>query len=275
MRIPSHPLLAIVAAAVLTAPAAGATASDERIVVDGLLRSYVLHVPAGVPRGVVIACHGGGSNGRELWDRHWHRQADRGAIIACPTAQVGGVGLTNWVALGDRAKDPAIDELRDERFLLALRARWPRLPAYACGFSSGAKMTHHLYVRCGGSFAGFAMVGRGIAEAQAAVTPAVLRPLRFTMGSEDPNHDAPGDGVLDAAATRAWYGALLPGPLRARTVAGAVTSARIVACASSPPSCYVRIDGMGHRWPTLRDGDPFDEDAELMRWWRLADVTAR
>ncbi len=265
-----RPLVAALLMALSIAPAGAADGqtTDETIVVDGALRTYLLHVPPGIPTALVIACHGGGSNGPEFWDRHWHRQSGRGAIIICPTARIGD-GTTQWIALGDQATHPGIDEHRDERYILALRAKHPGLRAYLCGFSSGAKMTHHLFVTHADSFSGFGMRSSGIREAMTGLTPSP-RPVRFIMGTADDNFLIPGDGVLDALATMRWYTSIMPGRVAVGFARGTSTRAVIHLRASTPPTEYVKVEGMPHRWPTLRDGDPFDEDAELMRMWGLA-----
>ncbi len=254
--------------------------TQKVINVDSEDRNYVLHVPANVlaTPDLVISCHGGGSNGIEWWERHWHRQANKGFIIVCPTASPST--SSNWVALGDKRHEPMIDEHRDEKFLSAmideLVANHKVNRIYMCGFSSGAKMTHHMYTYRRDIIDSFGMSGQGIRIPMADIllqkTPVDHpRAVRISIGTKDDNYIDPNEDTLDAMDTMLAYKDMLEAhglPHKAVFKGSRTTAKTLTWGDGAAPLQMVQISGMQHRWPKVTKGDPFYEDDALIEFWR-------
>jgi len=245
------------------------------ITVDNVARSYVVHEPdeGGESLPLVISCHGGGSNGVDWWTRHWKRHADQGLKIVCPTSECERHG-TNWVALGD--EDYGVDVHLDEGFITELRAvEMSGDTSYLCGFSSGAKMTHHMMAFSPALFDGYAVAGHGISEEMVdegqLVAPARLR---IAYGTKDPNYANPSAGLLDATGTLEYYLRLqsLNGLAPNRdTIEGSKTTAKQrVWDGGGFELEYAAIYGMPHRYAKVRLGDPYYETSRILAYWGIS-----
>jgi predicted esterase len=253
----------------------------EKIQVDGRDRTYVLHVPNNmkVQPDLLIGCHGGSSNGVEWYQRAWQRQANKGFLIICPTGS-NPVSGTNWVAIGDGYRSELLNEHHDERFILAimdqLRDKYGVKNVFMSGFSSGAKMTHHMYVTQRAQFAGFGMTGHGpyknMVDAYAPDQPA--RSTRISFGTLDDNFAHADTDLLNGAETlacyREWLG--MSGSSVKTIQAGSHRTAKTQLFKSPTIGKLslemTRVIGMPHRWANIKDGDPYNEDDALIKFWR-------
>ncbi len=154
------------------APAATVSTASGSIVVDGRTRSYRLHIPGGLadaePAPVVLAFHGGGSNGRGM-ERltGFSGLADReGFIVVYPDAVDG-----NWVdgreGLRTAAHREGVDDVTFIAALLDELARRHPIDAkrvFATGISNGGIFSHYLAAKLADRIAAIAPVAGGLAD---------------------------------------------------------------------------------------------------------------
>lgn len=142
-------LVAAVLAACAVAPPPAVPRSEQRTVaVDGVERTYRLHVPRRLPDdpALVVMLHGGFGSGAQAQHAYgWDELADaRGVVVAYPD----GVSRT-WNA-GDCCGPAARDDVEDVAFLRALvaslQAEFDIAPArtFGTGMSNGAMMTYRV-----------------------------------------------------------------------------------------------------------------------------------
>lgn len=145
---------------------------SRTLTVQGVPRTYVLHVPAHLPRNrsaaLILAFHGGGGDGAGM-ERltGFSALADRaGFAVAYPD------GL-DWDWNDGRALAPGSQRhagARDVEFVAALidtltaELRPDPRRVFATGFSNGATFTQHAAARLGGRLAAIAAVAGGMAE---------------------------------------------------------------------------------------------------------------
>ncbi len=156
----------------LAALPAAARTESHRIVVDGRARSYLLHLPpniaGGEPAALVLAFHGGGSNGRAMeWLTGFSRIADReGFIVVYPDA-VADNWVDGRVGMRMKAQREGIDDVAFVAALLDELARRYSIDAkrvFATGISNGAIFSHYLAAKLADRIAAIAPVVGGLAD---------------------------------------------------------------------------------------------------------------
>lgn len=249
----------------------------EKIKINNIEREYVLYVPKNVLKNpdVIISLHGGNSNGKEWWTRHWDHHVEQGFIIVCPTAGNHQGQGDNWVAIGDDKWGKHLDLKADEQFLLAivdqLKNKYQTNKIFLTGFSSGSKMTHSMYVSHTDKFDGFGMSGQGIREVMSTFSVKETRPVRISMGTLDDNFANPDEDVLDGPETIFWYLETLghrKKPDSRIKLVGKQTTAMMLSWKNLPALEAAKIINMPHRWPKIITGDPFNEDDALIEFFR-------
>lgn len=197
----------------------------QSIDVDGVKRSYALHVPAGIGPSVplVVVLHGKGSSGADEMARgRWQSKADKEKfIVAAPDAlgSYDGVELQRpptvreWIRRNYRALRGRNNLVRwnggqNDVGLIAsmidrVSAEQPidRSRIYIVGFSRGGFMAHRMALEITDRLAGVAVVSPDV-EPEAKRTPA--RPLSFLLvsGDRDPVHPVSSD--RPAATMERW-----------------------------------------------------------------------
>ncbi|TSD88419.1 polyhydroxybutyrate depolymerase [Mycobacterium sp. KBS0706] len=172
--------VAILALLLSTAPGrAAGTDVDATLPVDGVSRSYTLHLPpaaaGGNPLPLVVVLHGGGANADSaIALTGFSAEADaEGFIVAYPngtgrlkpTAETAG--QFSWNA-GDCCGAAMRQDADDVGFLRALVSTIEQERAvdrhriYAAGFSAGGMMAYRLACEAGDIFAGVAVVSGAI-----------------------------------------------------------------------------------------------------------------
>lgn len=143
--------------------------------VDGLERTYILHVPpaAGEPLPLIIVLHGGGGTGRKMQvELGFDPYADqRGFYVAYPDAyqQPGERKTTHWND-GRGTLESSLAGIDDVKFLvimvddIAAQVPLDKSRVFVTGASNGGMMTYRLGCETGGVFAGFAPVIANIPE---------------------------------------------------------------------------------------------------------------
>jgi polyhydroxybutyrate depolymerase len=151
----------------------GKNTAERTITVDKRQRTYLLHVPPGLPRDkavpLVLIFHGGGGQaaGTETYLTHFSELADKeGFLVAYPE----GVGK-NWNDGRDNPSSVAATESVDDlAFVLALMAdvgkdhRIDPRRVYATGISNGGIFSHYLAANHADKIAAIAPVAGGLAD---------------------------------------------------------------------------------------------------------------
>jgi len=246
-----------------------ANANQRQIDVDGIERSYALHVPSGIAPGapLVVVLHGRGSSGEdEIARSRWQAKADKeGFIVAAPDALSSYDGIEpkrrltvrDWVrhkyrALRGRNLPRWHGGDNDVGLIVSvidrLGAEWKVDPSriYLVGFSRGGFMAHELALEITNRLAGVAVVSPDV-EPEIMTPPA--RPLSFLLvsGDRDPVHPVSGD--RPAATMERWRGLNHCPPLeKMKSESPDLTIKGAGPCDQGTEIRYVIVHGVGHDW---------------------------
>lgn len=175
------------------APLPAGTHTRE-LTVDGRLRSYLVHVPpqavSGTPLPVVVAFHGGGSNGRAM-QRYsaLHETAESEGFLAVfpnGTGRLGSVLTWNAGSCCGYAERQGVDDVAFTAAVLDdLAAATPvdRRRVYATGMSNGAMMAYRAACALSHRIAAIAPVAGGLQLV--ACEPARPVPVLHIHGTAD------------------------------------------------------------------------------------------
>ena len=261
-------VMAVVAALVGLGLYHGARASAEAAVdtggvlpFEGLDRTYVLHVPAGVerPTGLVINLHGAGETGAEQAAlTNYNAVADQhGFAVVYPD----GIDFS-W-ADGRGASIPDRQGVDDVGFLVALADRltadYDIDPAnvYATGLSAGAFMATRLACQRADVVSAIAPVAGSLGSAYPCA-PSEPVSVFATHGAADPvvpfnggamvGRGGASDIIAPAALAGRWRELDdCPAPVEDSPSAGVFRSTA-AGCADGTEVVFVRVDGGGHEW---------------------------
>jgi polyhydroxybutyrate depolymerase len=246
-----------------------ANANERHMDVDGIKRSYALHVPAGIGPGapLVVLLHGRGSSGEEEMARgRWAPKADKEKfIVAAPNALTSYDGveprraltIRDWLRRGYRAlrgrnlarwHGGANDVALIVSIIDRLGAEGKVDPAriYLVGFSRGGFMAHTLALEMTDRLAGVAVVSPDV-EPEVRMPP--RHPLSFLLvsGDQDPVHPITGD--RPAATMERWRTINHCPPLaRMDTESADLTVEGAGPCDQGTAIRYVIVHGVGHDW---------------------------
>lgn len=234
-----------------------------RLDFGGMVRSYSLHVPAGLERpvGLVINLHGAGAIGRDQRvATNYDAVADvHGFIVAYPD----GVDFS-W-ADGRGASQPDRQGIDDVGFITALADKLVRdfgIPpgrVYATGLSAGAFMVNRLACERADVFAAVAPVA-GTLGANVECAPSRPVAVLATHGTADTVVPFAGGGMVGRGGASTIVSAVEL-VARWRQIDGcqdvpvvdaptvAVQRTASLACASGTAVVLNQIDGGGHIWP--------------------------
>jgi polyhydroxybutyrate depolymerase len=247
-----------------------ATADDRhRIDVDGVERTYDVHVPPGVGADppLVVVLHGKGSSGQEEMGKgHWHATADKnGFIVAAPDA------LTWYDGIDPKRELTIRDWLRHAYRVLRGRnlARWHGVPndvklilsmvdriaaehridrsrIYVVGYSRGGFMAHKLALEEPGRFAAIAVVSP---DDEPEVTKPLARPVSFLLLTGDHDKYHPITGGRPAATMKRWQSLDHCPPLAAQPADAANQTIEAAGpCDEGTEVRYIIVRGVGHDW---------------------------
>lgn len=202
-----------------------ANANQRHIDVDGVDRTYVLHVPTGIGPSapLVVVLHGRGSSGDdEIGRGHWQSEADKEKfILAAPDAlkSYDGIDPKRPLTVRDRLR-LSYRALRGHNLarwhggandvgLIAslidqVEREWKFDPSriYLVGYSRGGFMAHKLALEMTDRLAGVAVVSPDH-ESTLVRAPARALPFILISGDQDPYHPVTGERP---AATMARWG---------------------------------------------------------------------
>ncbi|MBA56947.1 MAG: hypothetical protein CMK89_21065 [Pseudomonadales bacterium] len=250
------------------------------IKVDGLERSFIVHLPAAYdgkkPLPVVVMLHGGGGNAKATnWETGWTDKADQAGFIAVfPNAAARNPNRRSSFALNPQLWNDGSDRfypdqtvVNDVRFLEALLDTLAASFAvnerrvYLTGFSNGASMSFLAAAKVPHRIAAIAPVAGACWIDPGALQPAVS--MLYITGSDDPLNLIEGgsprlaNGNSDAVRSKPkppvresilkWVKALgLSERSRLLEQENGVT--REVFGDRDVEVVYIRVEGLGHTW---------------------------
>jgi polyhydroxybutyrate depolymerase len=186
-----------------TAPSAG----DRSIVVNGVPRTYSLHVPSGfMPHGgaLVVALHGAGDNGLNFErTTGLSATADQGGFaVVYPDGLFNPrVGASDWQHFGDDFTDD-VSFLRQLIAAVSASVQTDPRRTYVAGFSDGGRLAHRAGVELSDLIAAIGDVGGSLFQGSGQVpVPSARAPVSVVIlhGDEDLYCGAPSDASQDQA----------------------------------------------------------------------------
>lgn len=283
--------------------------STRTMTVDGLQRSYLVHVPANLPpdkpAALVLVLHGGGGNATiTARQTHFDDQADRsGFIVVYPNGTdrarpllnaLGKPGLLTWNAgtCCGYAVEHNVDDVAFIRALVVQLERDYRIdPArvYAAGLSNGGMMAYRLACEASDIFAAIGPVSA--VEIAPACNPTRPVAVIHFHGSADQNVPLQG-GVGAKALVKQdrppvrstidfWVRHDRCNAEPDRSQHGKVALLAWRGCADGSEVAFYVIDGGGHAWPggeriaAFLDAPSQDIDATAVMWQFFADHPRR
>jgi polyhydroxybutyrate depolymerase len=264
---------------------------ERGVTVDGVTRTYRVHVPAGLtgPAPLVVVLHGGGGNGGQVEQQtRLTATADReGFVVAYPDGS-GRTRLLTWNAgtCCGYARDQRVDDVGFVRAMLdAIAADFPVDPArvYVTGFSNGAMMAYRLGCELTDRIAAIAPVSGTLATPVCA--PSRPLPVLHVHGTADRHVPiAGGPPLREVPGTPPWHNTSLAYTMdfwtrhdacptaAAETRLDRVTTTVHAPCAGGAEVVQVVVDGGGHAWPggaksrQAADDPPPAPDANAVIW---------
>jgi len=234
------------------------------ILSDGLTRTYLLHVPAGyqahTSEALVLNFHGHGSNAMQQERRSgMSLLADQqGFMVVYPQGVVGPDGQTGWDT-GLSARPRVNDILFVSDLLTHLQSVLCINPLriYATGFSNGGGMTNVLACTEASRLAAFAPVSGSYPPYPGGCHPLRPVPLLELHGTADRVVPYNGSESRQLPSILAWLQgwAARDGCTVGPTVfyaQGNVTALVWTHCQGNATVVSFRIQGEGHRWPSVR-----------------------
>lgn len=262
-------LTAVILAGVLPAAPALAAPADPpgMLSFGGLQRTYLVHVPPGLPQpaGLVINLHGAGMNGpQQAALTGYDAVADaHGFVVAYPD------GIDASWADGRGASVPDRQGVDDVGFLAALIDRLSRdyaIPpgrVFVTGMSAGAFMANRLACERADLVSAVAPVA-GTLGAGLSCTPSRPVSIMAVHGTADPvvpfgggdmvGRGGPSQIVSAPALAERWREMnRCPGPLVDDPASGGdIEQMTAAGCADATEVVLVTINGGGHTWPAGR-----------------------
>lgn len=267
-------LTALVAATLVVGGLSGTPAAADppgMLAFGGLQRSYVLHVPPGPPRGLVINLHGAGMNGgQQAGVTGYDAVADQyGFVVAYPD------GIDTTWADGRGASLPDRQGVDDVGFLATLieqLSRTYQIPpgrVFVTGMSAGAFMANRLVCERADLVTAIAPVA-GTMGAGLPCAPSRPVSVMAVHGTADPvvpftggtmmGRGGASDIVSAPALAERWREInRCPGPLvNDPASSGEIQQMAATGCAGGTEVVLVQINGGGHTWPAGRFSLPPD-----------------
>jgi polyhydroxybutyrate depolymerase len=274
---------AVLGSACLAVALVSATHDAEmhRLDVNGVLRTYYLHVPAGLPSGapLVIMLHGDGNDGRKILDDlGWEAQADLNHfVVAGPDgsrAEPGGKpdrhNRRGWNS-GVPGEPPSIERSDDVGFIVAMIddiariAGIDRRRVYVAGFSSGGHMANRLGQEIAGRLAAISTSASDLTSLSKPPSRGIS--VLFSAGDRDPLTPVERQKVMTI-----WGGAsfikesqralvdrwrTLDACPAARTIPSPANTIIEVSgpCRDGSEVRYILMQGVAHAWPLSRPID--------------------
>lgn len=265
---------------------------ERTVTVDGVARTYRVHVPAGLAgrAPLVVVLHGGGGgNGAQVEQQTgFTATADQHGFVVTYPNGTGRTRLLTWNAgtCCGYARDQRVDDVRFLHAMLdALAAEFRVDPArvYVTGFSNGAMMAYRLGCELTDRIAAIAPVSGALNTEPC--TPSRPLPVLHIHGTADqhvpiaggpPQRDVPGTPPWQntplAYANDFWTRHNTCPATPAETGRDGVTTTTHAPCADGTEVVQVVIDGGGHAWPggiqhrAAADDPPPAPDANTVIW---------
>ncbi len=263
-------LVALLGALLGTLPAQAG--EMRRIVVNGVERTYYLHVPPKVRTGapLVIMLHGGTAHGQNDVGRYgWEHMADsNNFIVAGPDGTTlranepeSRTNYRAWNQGGGRTT--SIGAANDVGFIAAMIDEIAKTNAidrrrvYVAGFSSGGGLAHRLGIELAGRIAAISSVAAGLPPTY--TRPARGVPVMIAAGDRDPVTPVGGNGSFVTDSHRALIDKWrvlddCPAPRQIPSAPDLSIEAS-GPCRDGSEVRYVLMIGVDHAWPRTRQID--------------------
>ncbi len=259
----------------------------RRVAVNGVERTYYLHVPTTVKAGapLIIMLHGATADGRNDVRRYgWEHWADsRDFVIAGPDAPtlranepVSDKNFRTWNHGGPRATGN-VAASDDVGFIAAMIDEIARLNAidrrrvYVAGFSSGGAMAHRLGVELSGRIAAISASAGGLPPTYG--RPVRGLPILISAGDRDPVTPVEGNGTFIIDSHRVLidkWRALNDCPASRRMPSAPDLLIELAdPCRDGSEVRYVRMLGVEHIWPRTNQIDLTVASWEFFMRFRL------
>jgi polyhydroxybutyrate depolymerase len=272
--------------------AAAAPPSDpqQSVSVDGMDRTYLLHVPPQhdpeKPMPLVIVLHGhGGSAGAMVGSTGFDAIADReGFVVAYLQGTKGSDGKAGWNT--GITPDPGIT-VNDVKFVRKVAAHLQTKLGvdpkriYAAGFSNGGFMSHRLAAQASDLLAAVGVVEGTVGTQQDGawldIAPAKGPiPIAIVHGKKDTTVPYAGGttanghtfrSVADAVARWVKTNGCTGKPVKKTVIAGKVLTADYNTCkAKSEVLLYTLVEGQ-HQWPNTTNAGAISGGEELWKFF--------
>ncbi|MBX3500376.1 MAG: alpha/beta fold hydrolase [Alphaproteobacteria bacterium] len=259
----------------------------RRLVVNGVERTYYLHVPSTVKPGapLVIMLHGATANGRNDVHRYgWHHMAEsHDFVVAGPDAPTlradqpeSNENFRTWNHGGHRGAGN-VTMSDDVGFIAAMiddiarQSAIDRRRVHVAGFSSGGSMAHRLGIELAGRIASISASAGGLPPTYG--RPARGMPILISAGDRDPVTPVEGKGTFIADSHRAiidkWR-ALDGCPASRRLPSAPDLLIELSApCRDGSEVRYVLMIGVEHVWPRTSQIDLTEASWQFFKRFRL------
>lgn len=259
----------------------------RRIAVNGVERTYYVHVPSAVKAGapLVIMLHGATAHGMNDVRRYgWEHMADSHTfVIAGPDAPTlranepeSNENFRTWNHGGHRGASN-VSTSDDVGFIAAMIDDIARISAidrrrvYVAGFSSGGSMAHRLGIELAGRVAAISASAGGLPPSTA--RPARGMPVLISAGDRDPVTPVDGKGsfITDSHRTIIDKWRVLNDCPAARRMPSApdLLIEMSAPCRDGSEVSYIRMIGVDHVWPRTSQVDLTDASWEFFRRFSL------
>ncbi|HYD34733.1 MAG TPA: hypothetical protein VD999_01555 [Vitreimonas sp.] len=241
------------------------------IKVEGVERSYVLHVPENYDRtakiGVVFAFHGRGNTGPEMEEiTQLSGLADqKNFLVVYPT------GLNQRFVFSDKPDTESGDVAFTKQILSELAGRYnlDTQHVFALGFSNGGFFVYHLACEQPELFAGFATVGASLPEKVLnTCQPLTARPMLMILGTDDPFMDyALSDTtgtIIPIQQTLKKWTTLNKCQGEPEVFKGAISVTSYSECEQGSVVGLITLQGVDHTWIIGRNDTEFDTSRTII-----------
>lgn len=241
--------------------------AQRTVLVDGLERAYLLHIPSGLkvsqPASLVFVFHGLAENANLIQQTSGFNEiADKNGFVVVYPNGSGSAGALSWnagaccgYALDNNINEPAFIRLIISDLATVIKIDPKRI--YASGFSNGALLSYRLACEMSDTFAAVAPVSGVllIISCQPAQPVSIIdfhgmtdNVVPYNGGGVNPGTSQPFPPVEESISTWTQLNGCDKSPKVEQT--GVFTSTTYSACKDGSTVELFAVKGVGHSWPS-------------------------